>query len=51
MDLGKSIYPHLFIQRFFMTERDFEIARELKGRLMESVGLVDFRIFGSKIQE
>lgn len=33
-----------------MTERDLEIARELKRRLEESVGLVDFRVFGSRVR-
>jgi len=33
-----------------MTERDFKIARELKRRLEESVGLVDFRVFGSRVR-
>ena len=31
-----------------MNERDFNIARELKGRLSGIVELLDFRIFGSR---
>ncbi len=31
-----------------MNERDFNIARELKGRLSGMVELLDFRIFGSR---
>ena len=31
-----------------MTEKDLEIAMELKKRLEEYVGLVDFRVFGSR---
>ncbi len=33
-----------------MTERDFKIAMELKRRLEESVRLVDFRVFGSRVR-
>lgn len=31
-----------------MTEKDYEIVRELKDRLSKVVQLVDFRIFGSR---
>lgn len=31
-----------------MEQRDYEIAKKLKGRLSETVQLIDFRIFGSR---
>ncbi len=31
-----------------MTEKDAEIARELKQRLSAEVGLIDFKVFGSR---
>ena len=31
-----------------MTIKDLKIAEELKGRLSEVVGLVDFKVFGSR---
>jgi predicted nucleotidyltransferase len=31
-----------------MTQRDYEIAKTLKERLSEVVGLIDFRVFGSR---
>jgi predicted nucleotidyltransferase len=34
-----------------MTEKDYEIAKELKERLSRIVHLVDFRIFGSRARD
>lgn len=31
-----------------MTQKDYEIARQLKDRLSEVVHLIDFRVFGSR---
>lgn len=31
-----------------MTQKDYEIARQLKDRLAEIVHLIDFRVFGSR---
>jgi hypothetical protein len=34
-----------------MTERDLNIAKELKEKLSKVVNLIDFRIFGSRARE
>lgn len=34
-----------------MTPRDYRIAREFKNRLLSAVGLIDFKIYGSRARD